>query len=587
MRTSGQPDCAQCGCAVSAGLGAIGWHRLPGGLRVERLLNASQWIGAVVRRTALALLLVLTSHAGAGTMQELAPGYVDPDPVLDAAAVAIGASSLRCVTISGDAYGGMVGQQRLAGYDIDWPRGEPLTGYTRTMDWERRTMTETFDREPGHNPAGWKYGLGWRGGTAFQQHRAQTFVVSEDQAWHVDGSTGTPVAAPPRDAELWQLELWLNPHGFLKAARLPGADPRAAWRWELGEMGRDGATTTPERVTVVSITVLGKYRVDATINTEHLLQRIHTWVPDPVLGDTNYEHEFTNDSYVDVGSGVRFPTRWHHHTGWDDNYQAHNHSAGRNAFGGMLADIKPNDCGDAVTVPEPLRTAASSVHVEPRELGEGVWLLDGGSHNSVAVEFQDYVAVVEAPLDEAWNLAAIDQIVRLIPDKPIRYLINTHQHHDHIGGLRTYMHIGATILTHWRNYDFYRRDVLNYAPRTLEPDMMSLWPPTEVAEGYQYETVREKYVLTDGARTMHLSYVQPLAHVEGMLMAYLPNERMVIEADLFDGSMPGTPRPAPTDATRSLHRHVRRLGLDVDTVVPIHGHPVTWSEIERILSDPR
>jgi hypothetical protein len=37
------------------------------------------------------------------------------------------------------------------------------------------------------------------------------------------------------------------------------------------------------------------------------------WVPDPVLGDTNYEHEFTNDSYADAGGGVRFPTVWHHH----------------------------------------------------------------------------------------------------------------------------------------------------------------------------------------------------------------------------------------------------------------------------------
>ena len=63
---------------------------------------------------------------------------------------------------------------------------------------------------------------------------------------------------------------------------------------------------------------------------------------------------------------------------------------------------------------------------------------------------------------------------------------------------------------------------------------MSLWPPTEVAEGYQYETVRENYMLSDGTRHMHISYVQPLRHVEGMLMAYLPKEKIVIEADLYD-----------------------------------------------------
>ena len=537
--------------------------------------------------TSLVLLAFVTLLSRSVAAQGLPPGYVDPHPILDAAAAAIGTPNLRCVTVSGDAYGGMVGQQRLAGYDVDWPRGQPLTGYTRTMDWDRRTMTETFEREPGHNPAGWKYGLGWRGGTPLQRYREQTFVVSGDDAWHVDGSGGVSVAAPSRDAERWQLELWLNPHGFLKAARLPGANPRAAWRWELGEMGRDGATTIPEKVAIVSITVLGKYRVDATVNSANLLQRIHTWVPDPVLGDTNYEHEFTNESYVDVGNGVHFPTRWHHHTGWDDNYQAHNVSAGRNAFGGTLANVRPNDCGDPVSVPDTVRNAVFPARVETRELADGVWLLGGASHNSVAVEFDDYIAVIEAPLDEAWNLAAIDAVVRLIPDKPIRYLVNTHQHHDHIGGLRTYMHIGATIVTHWRNYDFYRGDVLNYAPRTLAPDMMSLWPPTEVAEGYQYETVRENYVLTDGTRVLQISYVQPLAHVEGMLMAYLPEERMIIEADLFDSPAPGAPLPSPTDANRSLYEHVQRLGLQVDTVVPIHGHPIPWTDIERIINDRR
>ena len=178
----------------------------------------------------------------------------------------------------------------------------------------------------------------------------------------------------------------------------------------------------------------------------------------------------------------------------------------------------------------------------------------------------------------------IDEIVRLVPDKPIRFLVNTHQHHDHIGGLRTYMHIGATIITHWKNYDFYTRDVLNYGQRTLSPDMVSLWPPTELAEGYQYETVRENYWLKDDSRSMHVSYVHPLPHVEGMLVAYLPEQRMLIEADLFDSTPPGAPRQAEAEAShRSLLTHVQRLGLDVDTIVPIHGQPVSWADFLAVI----
>ncbi len=146
------------------------------------------------------------------------------------------------------------------------------------------------------------------------------------------------------------------------------------------------------------------------------------------------------------------------------------------------------------------------------------------------------------------------------------------------------MHIGATIITHWKNYEFYVRDVLNYAPRTLQPDMMALWPPTEVAEGYQYEIVRENYTLTDGTRTMHISYVQPLGHVEGMLIAYLPAEKIVIEADLYDPSEPGEPRPAAASAAnRSFYDHVRRLGLDVETIVPIHGRVVPWTDFLSVV----
>ena len=517
-------------------------------------------------------LALLTSGMAFG--QAFSPGYLDPEPVLQAAAAAIGTDKLRCVSVSGSGYGGMVGQQHLNDKNVDWPLGE-LNNYTRTMNWNDATMMETFDRPPGLNPASWKYGLGWVGGTPLQQHVRQSFMVNGAYGWHLDGSESEPVAARPEEAELWQLDLWINPHGFLKAARLPGANPVAAWRWELGEMGRDGPTVAPERVTIVSITVLGKYRVDATINNENMLQRIHTWVPDPVLGDFNYEHEFTNDSYVDLGDGIRFPAVWHSHQGWDDNYQAQSINAGHNAFGGTFADIRANRCPDPVAVPDSVREATFPMVVQADEIAAGVYLLGGGSHNSVAVEFEDFIAVVEAPLSEQRSLAVIEEVVKLIPGKPIRFLVNTHQHHDHIGGLRTYMHIGATIVTHRLNHAFYTRDVLNYAQRTLAPDMVSLWPPTELAEGYYYETYSENYVIGDGERNMNLYYVHPLTHVDGMTIAFLPDEGILIEADLFDTHVP-SPAQA-TSANRRLFNQVQRLGLEVLTLVPIHGRPAPWS----------
>ena len=209
-------------------------------------MASSRGVATMMRRFGLALVAALMS-AGVAARQ-FPPGYLDPQPILDAAAKAIGTDNLRCVTISGTAYGGAVGQQRESAWNVDWPRIDSLANYTRTMNWDAGVMHEEFDRKPGLNPASWKYGVGWIDGP-LQQQQHQTHVVSGTHAWHMDGPNAPPVAVAPDLAEIYQLDMWLNPHGFLKAARKPGANPKATWRWELGEMGRDGPEVKPAKVT--------------------------------------------------------------------------------------------------------------------------------------------------------------------------------------------------------------------------------------------------------------------------------------------------------------------------------------------------
>jgi glyoxylase-like metal-dependent hydrolase (beta-lactamase superfamily II) len=242
-------------------------------------------------------------------------------------------------------------------------------------------------------------------------------------------------------------------------------------------------------------------------------------------------------------------------------------------------------CPDPIAAPDAVRSASFPMRVEAEPLADGVYLLAGGTHNSIAVEFASFIAVFDAPLSEARSLAVIDEIVRRIPDKPIRFVVNSHQHFDHTGGLRAYNHIGATVITHWKNFDFLNRDVINYTPRTLRPDMVSLWPPTELAEGYYFETVRENYVLTDGNRTMQIHYVNPLQHAEGMLMAYLPKEKLLLEADLVD-----TFEPLPARISgdqRSFFNAVQKLKLDVARLVPSHGRPIPWAAFDAAARAPQ
>ena len=97
--------------------------------------------------------------------------------------------------------------------------------------------------------------------------------------------------------------------------------------------------------------------------------------------------------------------------------------------------------------------------------------MKGGSHHSIAIDQRDHIVVVEAPQNEARSAAVIAKVKETIPNKPIRYLVNTHVHFDHSGGLRTYVDEGATIVTHALNKPYYEQAWA--APRTLNPDLLA------------------------------------------------------------------------------------------------------------------
>lgn len=479
----------------------------------------------------------------------------DARSVLQAAAAAMGVANMTSIQYSGTGWQGMVGQNFAP--DQDWPRVD-LTSYTRTIDFDTMSSREEYVRVQGSNPP-----RGGGAGFPFLTEQRVVNLVSGNYAWTLNAQ-GQPVPQPAA-AELRRLEILLTPYGFLKGAMAPGANPTVITRNEYGG-----------RVTVVSFVAFGKYRVNGTINAQNLVQRVQTWIPSPVVGDLYYENVYTN--YRDMG-GVKFP-RFHQHQDFDDGAHAPNVSGGDHGFGlETVSDVRLNVANAALTVPDEVRRAViEPVRVQSQKLGDGLWLIGGGSHNSVAVEFRDHVAVIEAPLNEERSLAVIGEVNRLIPNKPIRFIVNTHHHWDHLGGIRTYVHEGATVITHEGNRPYYQ-EVLRARPWTLEPDRFSLYPPEEWSEGYIFETSREKYVLSDETRTVELYNVQGLAHAAGMLMAYIPREKIVVQADLYNSQA-----AAPNASNRTLYQNVQRLKLDVTTIVGIHGNPAPMSQFVQFMS---
>jgi hypothetical protein len=208
----------------------------------------------------------------------------------------------------------------------------------------------------------------------------------------------------------------------------------------------------------------------------------------------------------------------------------------------------------------------------PEKLAEGVWFLHGG-HNSVLVEFKDFVAVVEAPLDEARSIAVIEQVKKLVPDKPIKYVINTHHHFDHSGGLRTYVAEGATVITHEGNKAFYESAWKQ--PRTMEPDRLAENPKEANFIIYQ-----NKYVLTDGTRSIEVHLTIGDNHDEFLSFAYMPKEKILIEADDFSAWYI---TPLSLAFWNNLYGNIERLNLDVETVAPLHGPVTTMSNWLSVL----
>ena len=530
----------------------------------------------------LALIGLLAIVAATASAQA-----VDARKALEAASKAMGADNLKTIQYSAHGWYSRIGQ--TYGLAEDWPHYE-VDNYTRSIDYGAKWSRVDYTRKQGDYPTLGNLPMS-------EQH--VTSILSGTYAWDMNGDTPVPLTrlylGGVSYSDLRQLELVLTPHGFLKAA-LASTDATAITLPIVGASDF-GLSQHGRYVTIVSFT-MGKYKVNGTINDRNLVELVDTWFPNPVYGDMDYEMRYTE--YKDY-NGVMFPGLIHVHQGDPRLNPAHNY------FEIHVTDVKPNVAVTTMPVPEVVRTATvPPVKVVSTKLADGVWLLGGGTHNSVLVEFKDFVAVVEAPLNEERSLAVIAEVHRLVPNKMIRYVVNTHHHMDHAGGLRTYLSQGTTIVTHESNKQYYLNIMFYPAPRELNPDRLAKYSPMYMISRRPapIDTVggdtrgEGKYVITDGEHMMEIFHVQDLAydlgdpslrkgnHSEDMLMAYLPKEKILINADLYSPPSPGEKPPVVSPGMRTLYENMVKLKLDVATHVPIHGHPGTNDEFLKILGKP-
>ena len=303
------------------------------------------------------------------------------------------------------------------------------------------------------------------------------------------------------------------------------------------------------------------YKVVGYINDQNLVEKVETWLENPIFGDMLVEALYT-----------RVPGRQRREVSRDDRAEARRHADVRSADSRRQRESPQHRAaGDASAAGGGARRrAGGGAPAAPRrptseKLADGVYRING-AYNAMAIEFKDHIVLFEGgPQNEARSLAIIAEAKKVIPNKPIRYRRSSHHHFDHSSGLPAVVAEGITIITHEVNKAFLEK-ALN-APRTLAPDAMS-----KSGKKPKIETVAEKRVLQDETRTVEIHHVTGLPHADGMLMVYLPKEKILAYADMFNLPPADNPVPnPPVVGTMVFLENMERLKLEPEKILSVHS----------------
>ena len=391
-------------------------------------------------------------------------------------------------------------------------------------------------------------------------------VVSGKYAWNeseigaglVAGKgTATPAFGTAQDR---QLLLWMLPYGAIKAAIAAGDKAKL---------------TTEGGVTAVTFPLSGELAgltARMTLDGKKRPVKVETKMDNPVLGDMPVESTFSDYALLDeVQTDVYVPGHIVQTQG------------GFPVLDVQISRSDTNNPYEIFPVPEAVTRAYANPPATPKvdvsKVGEGVYYLTGESHHSVAVAFRNYVALVECPLGDARANAVIAAVKKTIPNKPIRYVINTHHHFDHSGGLRACVAEGATILTQAENKAYYER--VWALPHTLNPDRLA---KMRMPKKPLVEAVAGKRVLGDGSQSLDIYQMDGTNHDASMLFVYVPKAKLLVEADAYTPGAPNARPAPPTKETLVLNDDVRKLNLDIEQIAPIHGRLVTIDEFRRAVN---
>ena len=456
----------------------------------------------------------------------------DAKTIVSNASKAMGVEGLNSIHYYGVAQNGNLGQNNNS--NQPWPM-TAANDYVRAIDFTQMASRATWQT----------YAVPVTGGSATLTAAQQ--VINGQSPWGQ------------------QLDLYITPWGFLKAAATNDATVRTQ-------------TLDGKRYNVVTVTGRAKspggqpYKVAGYINRDtNLVDKVQTWLDNEFFGDMLIDADYL---YYRDNNGLKYPARIvQKRAGWPtfEMYVLGANANPANLQTLMTPPPPPAGRGGAAPGAAPAggagRGGAPPAAPMSEKLAEGVFRING-PYNALAVEMADHIVLFEpGPSNLARARAIIAETKRLFPSKPIRYGVISHHHLDHTQGLAEVVAEGITIVTPAVNRAYLMSAMST--PRTLAPDNLSKSGKKPIVEGF----AGDKRVFQDATRTFEIHVIKGLPHADGLVIGWLPKEKLLVYADMFnlptEASGP-VPNP-PVVGTQVFAANMERLNLDGERIMSVHS----------------
>jgi glyoxylase-like metal-dependent hydrolase (beta-lactamase superfamily II) len=208
-----------------------------------------------------------------------------------------------------------------------------------------------------------------------------------------------------------------------------------------------------------------------------------------------------------------------------------------------------------------------------QEVSPGVHHVVGGSHNSLIVEMSDFLVIFDAPVSDWQSAWVMSTVKSRFPGKPVRWVVLTHHHMDHAGGVRGLLVDGGTLVVGAPGRAHFNKVLA--APMSRNPDLSARsFAATQIME------VTASHMITDSRGRQVIMYVMDNPHAKGMMMGWVPDAKLGFVTDIWT---PGPPLPAkPNAGLAAVVSTVQKAGIQPERFAGGHGGTADYASLARL-----